>query len=136
MTMLLVVAAALGDDGGRYLLQKRPEGSSMAGLWEFPGGKVEAGEQPEVALARELCEELSIAIDPAQLWPISFASASIETLSGPRDLVLLLFGCRQWKGTIANLHADAIGWFTPSQMRELAMPPADYPLVQVLARGD
>jgi 8-oxo-dGTP diphosphatase len=127
---LLVVAAALVGVDGRVLLQQRPAGKAMAGLWEFPGGKVEVGERPEQALVRELGEELGIAVEEAALVPAAFASAPL----GDRHLLLLLYLCRGWKGEPQALDAAALRWATPAEMRGLAMPPADVPLVVALER--
>jgi len=128
--LLLVVAAALVDSAGRVLVQQRPPGKPMADLWEFPGGKVESGEVPEAALARELAEELGIDVAQDALAPIAFAS---EGLSG-RHLLLLLYVARAWAGTPEPRHASALRWVRPAEMRPLAMPPADVPLVDALAR--
>jgi 8-oxo-dGTP diphosphatase len=125
---MIVVAAALIDPKGAVLLQQRPEGRAMAGLWEFPGGKVETGELPEQALVRELGEELGIEIDPAELTPACFASAP---LAG-RHLVLLLYLCRSWRGEPRPLHATALKWLRPAAMRGVDMPPADRPLISLL----
>ena len=125
---LLVVAAALVDADGRILLQRRAAGRSMAGLWEFPGGKVETGETPEAALARELEEELGVATDAAALAPACFASAP----NGDRHMILLLYVCREWRGEPRAIDADALMWVTPSEMTALAMPPADRPLIDLL----
>jgi 8-oxo-dGTP diphosphatase len=125
---LLVVAAALADGNGRVLLQQRPAGRAMAGLWEFPGGKVEEGERPETALAREIEEELGIVLDESALVPACFASAPL----GERHLVLLLYVCRAWQGEPRPLHATALKWARPGEMRGLAMPPADEPLIGLL----
>jgi 8-oxo-dGTP diphosphatase len=125
---MLVVAAALVDGEGRVLLQQRPEGKAMAGLWEFPGGKVEEGELPEAALARELEEELGIAVDPAALAPACFASAAV----GAKHMILLLYVCRAWKGEPRPLEAPALRWARPAEMRGLPMPPADEPLISLL----
>jgi len=127
---LTVVAAALAAPDGRVLLQQRREGRAMAGLWEFPGGKVEAGERPEAALVRELAEELGIAIAEAALEPAAFASAEL----GERHLLLLLYLCRDWSGEPRPLDAAALRWAAPAEMRGLPMPPADVPLVDALER--
>jgi 8-oxo-dGTP diphosphatase len=126
--ILTVVAAALVDGEGRVLVQQRPPGKPMAGLWEFPGGKVEPGELPEQALCRELEEELGIAVDVAALAPATFAS---ETL-GDRHLLLLLYTLRSWGGEPQPQHATALRWVHPPQLRDLEMPPADIPLIGVL----
>jgi 8-oxo-dGTP diphosphatase len=127
---LLVVAAALAGPEGRVLLQQRAAGRQMAGLWEFPGGKVESGERPEAALARELAEELGIAVDEGALAPCAFASAAL----GERNLVLLLYLCRTWSGDPRALDAAALRWVRPAEMRALPMPPADVPLVAALEK--
>lgn len=126
--MLLVVAAALIDGEGRVLLQQRPPGKPMAGLWEFPGGKIEPGESPEAALARELHEELGITLSVEDLRPIAFAS---EPLAG-RHLLLLLYTIRRWEGEPEAHHATELRWVAPAAMRDLPMPPADVPLVEAL----
>lgn len=126
--MLLVVAVAMLDGEGRVLLQQRPPGKPMAGLWEFPGGKIEANESPEAALARELHEELGITLSVKDLRPIAFAS---EPLAG-RHLLLLLYTLDTWQGTPAAHHATELRWVTPAEMRTLPMPPADVPLVEAL----
>jgi 8-oxo-dGTP diphosphatase len=128
--LLLVVAVALVDGEGRVLVQQRPPGKPMAGLWEFPGGKVEPDEVPEAALVRELGEELGIAVDVAALTPIAFASEGL----GGRHLLLLLYVAREWTGTPEPRHASALDWVRPAEMRALAMPPADVPLVDALER--
>jgi 8-oxo-dGTP diphosphatase len=127
-TLLLVVAAALVDGEGRVLLQQRPPGRSMSGLWEFPGGKIEPGEGPEAALARELEEELGIGVETGALTPAAFASANI----GERPLLLLLYFCRAWSGAPRPLHASALDWVRPRDMEALPMPPADLPLIPTL----
>ena len=127
-TLLLVVAAALVDRDGRLLVQQRPEGLSMAGLWEFPGGKLEAGETPEQALIRELGEELAIDVDHACLAPACFASEAL----GDRHLLLLLYVCRKWRGTPVAQHASALRWVRPVELHALDMPPADKPLIGLL----
>jgi 8-oxo-dGTP diphosphatase len=125
-----VVAAALVDGAGRVLLQRRAPGRAMAGLWEFPGGKVEEGERPECALARELEEELGIAVDTEALAPAAFASADNEG----RHMLLLLYLCRRWAGEPRPLDADALAWVRPADMGALPMPPADEPLIPLLSR--
>ncbi|MET0362876.1 MAG: (deoxy)nucleoside triphosphate pyrophosphohydrolase [Sphingobium sp.] len=126
---LLVVAAALVDADGRVLLQQRPEGKTMAGLWEFPGGKIEPGESPEAALVRELKEELGIDTETACLAPATFASAILD---GGRHLLLLLYVCRKWRGQAAPLEGGALRWEYPASMFSLPMPPADLPLIGLL----
>jgi len=125
---MTVVAAALVDADGRVLLQQRAPGKAMAGLWEFPGGKIEPGELPEAALLRELREELGIETDSACLAPAAFASARI----GERHMLLLLYICRKWRGTPAPLDAVALKWVRPNEMVSLPMPPADKPLIGLL----
>lgn len=125
---LLVVAAALIDGAGRILLQQRPAGKAMAGLWEFPGGKIELGEVPEAALVRELREELGIEADEACLTPAAFVSAPLEN----RHLLLLLYICREWRGEPRPLDATALQWARPAEMLALDMPPADRPLIGLL----
>lgn len=127
-TPLIVVAAALVDRDGRLLVQQRPEGLSMAGLWEFPGGKLEPGETPEQALIRELGEELAIDVDHACLAPACFASEPL----GDKHLLLLLYVCRKWRGTPVAQHASALRWVRPVELHGLAMPPADKPLIGLL----
>jgi 8-oxo-dGTP diphosphatase len=129
-TILTVVAAALQNAKGLYLLQKRPEGRAMAGLWEFPGGKIEVGETPETALIRELHEELSISVKRQDLTPTCFASAPLDD----RQLLLLLYVCCHWEGIPTAIESPEIGWFTIKAMRELEMPPADLPLLDLLER--
>jgi 8-oxo-dGTP diphosphatase len=125
---LLVVAAALVDREGRVLLQKRREGRHMAGLWEFPGGKVEPGERPESALVRELKEELGIDVAADALAPAAFASAPL----GERHLLLLLYLCRVWVGEPHALDASALKWLRMQEMVPGDMPPADAPLIPLL----
>lgn len=127
-TILTVVAAALIGEDGRVLLQQRSPGRQMAGLWEFPGGKIEAGETPEAALVRELREELGIEVDLPSLSPATFASAGLEG----RHLLLLLYICRDWSGVPQALDAAALRWVHPQQMHDLPMPPADKPLIDLL----
>ena len=125
---LMVVAVALVDGDGRVLLQQRPPGKPMAGLWEFPGGKVEPGETPEAALVRELEEELGIETQESCLAPASFASEPL----GDRHLLLLLYVCRKWRGVAEARHATALAWKRPAPMYALDMPPADLPLIGLL----
>ncbi len=129
-TMLFVVAAALRNADGEILVQKRPHGKAMAGLWEFPGGKVDSGENPDAALIRELEEELGIVVSGATLKPLTFAS---EPLEG-KHLLLLLYGCDQWRGEPEAIVASEIKWVKPSDLHNLEMPPADGPLVDQLLR--
>jgi 8-oxo-dGTP diphosphatase len=126
--MLLVVAAALVDIDGRVLVQQRPEGKAMAGLWEFPGGKVEPGEGLEQSLIRELREELEIDVTQACLAPFTFASHAYEDF----HLLMPLFICRVWQGTPRGVEGQAIQWLRPMRMGDLPMPPADRPLVAML----
>lgn len=125
---MIVVAAALVDDQGRVLLQQRPQGKAMAGLWEFPGGKIEEGELPEAALVRELEEELGISVDAEALIPAAFASAPVAA----RHMILLLYLCRRWRGDPRPIHATALKWLAPLDMTAYEMPPADRPLIQAL----
>ena len=127
---LFVVAVALVREDGRILVQQRAPGRSMAGLWEFPGGKVEPGETPEQALIREIEEELGVKLAAEALTPAAFASESL----GERHLLLLLYVAREWAGEPRALDASAIEWVTVGELRERAMPPADVPLVRALAR--
>ena len=126
--LVLVVAVALVDPAGRVLLAQRPEGKSMAGLWEFPGGKVEAGETPEAALIRELKEELGIEVKQACLAPFVFASHAYDDF----HLLMPLFLCRRWEGFVQRLEHKAMAWVRPSEMAAYPMPPADEPLVAYL----
>ena len=128
MDQLLVVAAALVDADGRVLVQQRPADKTMAGLWEFPGGKVEPGETPEAALIRELAEEIGIATETACLAPAGFASEPL----GNRHLLLLLYVCRKWRGIPEPREAPALKWARPLELHGLAMPPADRPLIGLL----
>jgi 8-oxo-dGTP diphosphatase len=129
--LLLVAAAALIDDCGRVLVQQRPAGTAMAGLWEFPGGKLEPGETAEAALVRELREELGVTVATEDCVPLAFASGR----AGARPLLLLLFTVRRWLGEPSALHASALRWATPADLGNLPMPPADVPLVAALARA-
>ena len=127
---MTVVAAALVDSERRILLQQRAPDRAMAGLWEFPGGKVEPGELPEAALARELEEELGVAVAAESLTPACFASAPL----GERHLILLLYLCREWRGEPQPLDASALKWCALEDMRAEEMPPADRPLIGLLDR--
>lgn len=123
--MLLVAAAALVDVDGRVLIAKRPPGKQLAGLWEFPGGKVEAGETPEACLIRELEEELGIAVTGACLAPFVFASHDYESF----HLLMPLYLCRRWSGVVTAREHEALAWVKPSRLSDYPMPPADAPLV-------
>jgi len=125
---LLVSAVALIDRDGRVLLAQRPEGKSMAGLWEFPGGKVEVGETPETALIRELEEELGINTWASCLAPLSFASHSYDDF----HLLMPLFACRKWQGTPHPKEGQTLKWVHVRDLRNYPMPPADIPLIPVL----
>lgn len=125
---LLVAAVALIDADGRVLLAKRPEGKDMAGLWEFPGGKLREGETPEAALVRELAEELSLDITESCLAPIAFASHSYQDF----HLLMPLFVCRVWKGKARPAEGQELKWVFPEDMGDLPMPPADKPLTVML----
>jgi 8-oxo-dGTP diphosphatase len=126
--IVLVVACALIDADGRVLLAQRPQGKSLAGLWEFPGGKVEAGETPEVSLIRELEEELGIITKAACLAPLSFASHAYENF----HLLMPLYICRRFEGTPVAREGQQLKWVRPQDLRKYAMPPADEPLVAAL----
>ncbi len=123
--LVLVVACALVDADGRVLIAQRPEGKSMAGLWEFPGGKLEPGETLEAALIRELKEELAIDTETACLAPLTFASHAYEEF----DLLMPLYVCRKWKGTPRAIEHQAIRWVRAGELRNFDMPPADEPLI-------
>lgn len=128
LPLVLVVACALVDTDGRVLICKRPEGKALAGLWEFPGGKVEAGEGPEAALIREMQEELGITITASCLAPFVFASHSYETF----HLLMPLYLCRRWEGVVVAKEHAALAWVKPNALSTYAMPPADAPLVAYL----
>ena len=128
MTILRVAAVALIDADGRVLLAQRPEGKSMAGLWEFPGGKVEAGETPEAALIRELHEELGINTWQSCLAPLTFASHAYERF----HLLMPLFACRRWEGVPNPREGQTLAWVRPDRLRDYPMPPADIPLIPIL----
>ena len=126
--IILVSAVALIDPDGRILLAQRPEGKSMAGLWEFPGGKVEQGETPEVALIRELQEELGIDTWESCLAPLTFASHSYENF----HLLMPLYACRKWNGIPESREGQTLAWVHAKQLKDYPMPPADIPLIPVL----
>ncbi|TCT05885.1 8-oxo-dGTP diphosphatase [Tepidamorphus gemmatus] len=126
--LVLVAACALVDVDGRVLITRRPEGKSMAGLWEFPGGKVEPGERPADALIRELAEELGIEVKDACLAPLTFASHDYENF----HLLMPLFVCRRWSGDVRPLEGQQIAWVRPVRLGDYPMPPADIPLVPIL----
>ena len=128
MKTVLVSAVALIDVDGRVLLAQRPEGKSMAGLWEFPGGKVEPGETPEAALIRELQEELGIGTWASCLAPLTFASHSYADF----HLLMPLFACRKWEGTPQPKENQALKWVRARDLRDYPMPPADIPLIPIL----
>lgn len=126
--LLLVVAVALVDADNRILIAQRPEGKNLAGLWEFPGGKLEAGERPEAALIRELEEEIGIKIWESCLAPLSFASHAYEKF----HLLMPLYICRRWEGVPMSREGQALKWVRPGALRDYPMPPADLPLIPPL----
>jgi 8-oxo-dGTP diphosphatase len=126
--LTLVVACALIDADKRVLIAQRPEGKSMAGLWEFPGGKVEMGERPEITLIRELREELGIEVAEACLAPLTFASHGYESF----HLLMPLYVCRRWEGIVQPREAQTLKWVRPNDLRNYPMPPADEPLIPYL----
>jgi 8-oxo-dGTP diphosphatase len=128
MNVLLVSAVALIDADGRVLLAQRPAGKSMAGLWEFPGGKVEVGETPEAALIRELHEELGINTWKSCLAPLTFASHAYEKF----HLLMPLFACRRWEGVPTPREGQTLAWVRPDRLRDYPLPPADIPLIPIL----
>ena len=132
--MLLVVAADLVGPDDRHLLHRRPLGKQHGGLWEYPGGKVEPGEDTRSALARELAEELGIAVLPSHLAPLQFADTAREINGSP--IALLLYRCRQWAGIPEALEGGVVQWFTPSQMLALPMPPLDQSLTAAILGGE
>lgn len=125
MRLLLVVAVALIDPDGRVLISKRPAGKKLAGLWEFPGGKIEAGERPEIALIRELKEELGIDVTESCLAPLTFASHAYEDF----HLLMPLYVCRRWKNQVHAREGQEIKWVRAKALRDHPMPPADIPLI-------
>ena len=128
MRLVLVAAVALIDADGRVLVSQRPKGKQLEGLWEFPGGKVEAAERPEAALIRELKEELDIDVAESCLAPLTFASHAYEDF----HLLMPLYVCRRWNGLVKPLEGQALKWLRPNALRGLAMPPADAPLIPFL----
>lgn len=125
LPVVLVAAVALVDADGRVLIGQRPEGKQLAGLWEFPGGKVEPGERPEQALIRELDEELGILVSESCLAPFVFASHAYDSF----HLLMPLWLCRRWSGVVTNRHHAALAWVRPNRLSDYPMPPADAPLV-------
>lgn len=125
MKIVLVAAVALIDPDGRILLAKRPEGKTLAGLWEFPGGKVEQGERPEVALIRELKEELGIDVEHSCLAPLTFASHAYDEF----HLLMPVYVCRRWQGIAQALEGQELKWVFAKNLRDYPMPPADLPLI-------
>jgi 8-oxo-dGTP diphosphatase len=123
--LVLVAACALVDADGRVLLTERPAGKAMAGLWEFPGGKIEAGERPEETLIRELNEELGIVVREHCLAPLTFASHSYPEF----HLLMPLYVCRRWEGIVTAMEGQRLAWVRPQRLRDYPMPPADEPLV-------
>src|SRR5712671_4381254 len=123
--IVLVTAVALIDADGRVLLAQRPEGKSMAGLWEFPGGKIETGETPEQSLIRELEEELGIVVKEACLAPLTFASHSYPDF----HLLMPLYVCRRWDGMVTAREGQSLAWVKPNRLKDYPMPPADTPLI-------
>ncbi|MEL6601151.1 MAG: 8-oxo-dGTP diphosphatase MutT [Pseudomonadota bacterium] len=128
MKLVTVAAVALIDPDGRVLLAQRPEGKSMAGLWEFPGGKVEVGETPEACLIRELHEELGIETWDSCLAPLTFASHSYESF----HLLMPLFACRKWNGIVTGREGQSLSWVKPQNLKDYPMPEADIPLIPIL----
>jgi 8-oxo-dGTP diphosphatase len=128
MKLTLVVACALVDADNRVLVTQRPEGKALAGLWEFPGGKLEPGERPEAALIRELDEELGVTVKEACLAPLTFASYGYEGF----HLLMPLYICRRWEGQVRPREGQAMKWLRPARLRDIPMPPADEPLIPAL----
>jgi 8-oxo-dGTP diphosphatase len=130
LKLLLVAAAALIDADNHVLIAQRPEGKQLAGLWEFPGGKIHPDERPEDALVRELSEELEIAVDAAHLEPLAFASHAYDDF----HLLMPLYVCRRWEGAVKPAEGQALAWAPPRELRGYDMPPADAPLIEPLIR--
>jgi 8-oxo-dGTP diphosphatase len=128
VNLVLVVACALVDADGRVLIAQRPAGRSMAGLWEFPGGKIEQDERPEDTLIRELNEELSITVREACLAPLTFASHAYPDF----HLLMPLYVCRRWEGTVIGREGQTLAWVKPNRLKDYPMPPADLPLISHL----
>lgn len=128
LKLVFVAACALVDADNRVLLAERPQGKALAGLWEFPGGKVEPGERPEQTLIRELREELGIAVEEPCLAPLTFASHAYETF----QLFMPLWVCRRWEGQVRALEGQKLAWVKPGRLRDYPMPPADEPLIPFL----
>lgn len=126
--LVLVAAVALIDADGRVLISERPPGKPLAGLWEFPGGKVEAGERPETTLIRELAEELGIVVEEPCLAPLTFASHAYPDF----HLLMPLYACRRWSGFVRPLEGQRLKWVRPMDLRAYPMPPADEPLIPAL----
>lgn len=126
--VVLVAACALIDADGRVLIAERPPGKPMAGLWEFPGGKVDAGERPEQALIRELQEELGIVVNESCLAPLTFASHAYTEF----HLLMPLYVCRRWQGTVSPREGQKLAWVRPNRLKDYPMPPADVPLISHL----
>jgi 8-oxo-dGTP diphosphatase len=126
--LLLVAAIALVDADGRVLIAQRPNGKDMAGLWEFPGGKIESGERPEETLIRELHEELGINVNEACLAPLTFASHAYASF----HLLMPLYICRRWEGVVQPREGQALKWVRPRELRSYPMPPADEPLIPAI----
>lgn len=125
VNVVTVVAVALIKDDGAILLTQRPEGKAMAGLWEFPGGKLEEGETPEHALIRELQEELGISVNPSALHPLTFASHTYDSF----HLLMPVYTCKKWSGTLSPQENQAMAWVMPDQLANYPMPEADLPLI-------
>jgi 8-oxo-dGTP diphosphatase len=125
LKLTLVVACALVDADGRVLITQRPEGKVLAGLWEFPGGKLEPGERPEASLIRELQEEIGITVQEACLAPLTFASHAYDDF----HLLMPLYICRRWEGPVVPREGQKLAWVRPNKLRDYPMPPADIPLI-------